>query len=410
MEKKTKRRRSTLPGPVKKLFWAGRLAIGAAAFVPLFLFMVLFNFKVDCQGYFQGDQELRDVVELMLNGHDVVGAERLNNSQRKIIKTFVHNMENVPATIALGSSRVMMISSEMLGTDSFYNCAITGADMYDLMGTYYLFEQRGAVPQNIIIGVDPWVFGGEDAVDPRSDKALYAEFLLRDLGIETDFETEDPTMKWEALYSPSYFQGNLTYFLSAQGEVVKPQAVEGDVMAQDTEVMRSDGSIVYSRSFRTQPQESVDAAALEQTGNFFRMEYYEEPEEERIELFTKFVQYLQEKGIRVVFLLSPYHPIAYDNAMENAGHYSGFVATEPLIRRIAKQLDVPVYGSYNPYAMGLTNADFYDGIHVRSEALSSFFPPLEDILYNLENDIDVSVNYRKKAPLQEDAPKGAQLA
>ena len=119
---------------VKKLFWAGRLAIGAAAFVPLFLFMVLFNFKVDCQGYFQGDQELRDVVELMLNGHDVVGAERLNNSQRKIIKTFVHNMENVPATIALGSSRVMMISSEMLGTDSFYNCAITGADMYDLIG------------------------------------------------------------------------------------------------------------------------------------------------------------------------------------------------------------------------------------------------------------------------------------
>ena len=281
--------------------------------------------------------------------------------------------------------------------------------MYDLMGTYYLFEQRGAVPQNIIIGVDPWVFGGEDAVDPRSDKALYAEFLLRDLGIETDFETEDPTMKWEALYSPSYFQGNLTYFLSARGEVVQPQAVEGDVMNQDTEVMRSDGSIVYSRSFRTQPQEAVDAAALGQTSNFFRVEYYEEPEEERIELFTKFVQYLQGKGIRVVFLLSPYHPIAYDNAMKNAEHYSGFVATEPLIRRIAKQLDVPVYGSYNPYAMGLTNADFYDGIHVRSEALSTFLPPLEDILYNLENGVDVSVNYRQKAPQEEDTPKDARL-
>ena len=119
MEKKMQGQRRTLPKPVKKLFWAGRLALGAAAFVPIFLFMVLFNFKVDCQGYFQGDQELRDVVELMLSGHDVVGAERLNNSQRKIIKTFVHNMEDVPATIALGSSRVMMISSEMLKTDSF---------------------------------------------------------------------------------------------------------------------------------------------------------------------------------------------------------------------------------------------------------------------------------------------------
>lgn len=409
MKKDTQAAPGKVPGPVKKMFWGARLAIGAAAFVPAFLFMVLFNFKVDCQGYFQGDQELRDVVELMLNGHDVVGAEKLNNSQRKVIKTFVHNMEDVPATIALGSSRVMMISSEMLGTDSFYNCAITGADMYDLMGTYYLFEQRGAVPQNVIIGVDPWVFGGEDAVDARSDKALYAEFLLRDLGIETDFEPEDPTMKWEALYSPSYFQGNVSYFLSSRGEVVEPQAVEGDVMDQDTEVLRSDGSIVYSRSFRTQPQESVDAAALEQTGNFFRVEYYEEPEEERIELFTRFVEYLQSKGIRVIFLLSPYHPIAYDNAMNNAEHYSGFVATEPLVRRIARHLDIPVYGSYNPYAMDLTNADFYDGLHVRSEALATFLPSLDDILYNLENDVDVSVNYHKKAPQEEDVPKDAHL-
>ena len=89
MEKKTKRRRSTLPGPVKKLFWAGRLAIGAAAFVPLFLFMVLFNFKVDCQGYFQGDQELRDVVELRFDQGfkvgeiaDVLGVSRFAVNRR----------------------------------------------------------------------------------------------------------------------------------------------------------------------------------------------------------------------------------------------------------------------------------------------------------------------------------------
>ena len=73
MEKKTQGQRRTLPKPVKKLFWAGRLAIGAAAFVPLFLFMVLFNFKVDCQGYFQGDQELRDVVELRFDQGFKVG-------------------------------------------------------------------------------------------------------------------------------------------------------------------------------------------------------------------------------------------------------------------------------------------------------------------------------------------------
>ena len=49
MEKKTQGQRRTLPKPLKILFWAGRLALGAAAFVPIFLFMVLYNFNAVTQ-------------------------------------------------------------------------------------------------------------------------------------------------------------------------------------------------------------------------------------------------------------------------------------------------------------------------------------------------------------------------
>ena len=103
----------------KKLFWGRAPCPWRGRFCAHFSVYGAVQLQGGLPGLFQGDQELRDVVELMLSGHDVVGAERLNNSQRKIIKTFVHNMEDVPATIALGSSRVMMISSEMLKTDSF---------------------------------------------------------------------------------------------------------------------------------------------------------------------------------------------------------------------------------------------------------------------------------------------------
>ncbi len=47
----------------------------------------------------------------------------------------------------------------------------------------------------------------------------------------------------------------------------------------------------------------------------FRLDYYTEPDAQRLAIFEKWLQYMQEKGINVIILLSPYHPIAYDNAI-----------------------------------------------------------------------------------------------
>ena len=128
------------------------------------------------------------------------------------------------------------------------------------------------------------------------------------------------------------------------------------------------------------------------------MEEYTAPDAERLEILEKFLTYMQEKGINVILVLTPYHPLVYDNALEKADHYTGFFATEPAVHRIADKLGIPVYGSYNPYAIpNTTGADFYDGIHVRGECIARYFPGVPQALENIANHVDVSLDYETTA-------------
>lgn len=394
---------------------AARLALGALCFVPIVLFMMWVNYTVDRSGTFQGDQYLREVANMLLSGQNIVGYEQLNERQRDIMKLLVANMDPAPDTIALGSSRIMQLDSTLAGTDSFFNCAMTGADYYDMLGTFYLFDRQGTLPKTVILGVDPWLFDtSADSTDARSDKELYAAFLVNALGVETKYEKPDTTAKWKALYSPSYFQGNIAYVLQSKDGVKKPQPVTGDLYAQATEVKRADGSLLYTEEFRTRAQEDRDADALYQTANFFRMEEYQKPDAQRLAIFEKFLAYMQQRGVNVLILLTPYHPIAYDNALTKAAHYSGFFATEPALRRIAAKLDVPVYGSYNPYAIpDMTRADFYDGIHCTGACIGRYFPGVAQALADREAGVDVSLDYEttaQQAALQNGASAGAAKA
>jgi hypothetical protein len=212
--------------------------------------------------------------------------------------------------------------------------------------------------------------------------------------MEVDYEEPDVTDKWEALYSPSYFQGNISYILQSKDGVKKPQPVFGDLYAQSTEVKRFDGSLLYAQEYRKRSQDDRDADALYQTVNFFRMEEYTRPDTERLKIFEQFLSYMQSKGINVFLVLTPYHPIVYDNALEKQDHYSGFFATEPAVRRIAERLNIPVYGSYNPYAIvGVTSADFYDGIHCTAACIAKLFPGVEQALINQAEGVDISLDY-----------------
>ena len=100
---------------------------------------------------------------------------------------------------------------------------------------------------------------------------------------------KDLSKTWKNLFDLTYFQGNIEYMLKGSNKSGAAQTVDDSALyQQDTEVKCSDGSLVYDREFRGWKQDAVDHAALEVANNgMFRLDYYTEPDAQRLAIFEK---------------------------------------------------------------------------------------------------------------------------
>ena len=360
--------------------------------------MVWFSYTVDRSGLFQGELAPRRIVDLMLQGYDVSNFEQMNEIEREVVQLFAQDVPDTPEVIGIGSSRVLQFTRELVGTDSFFNMGVTGADVRDNMTSYYKMVCYGKAPKVLIWSVDPWVlYGDEAAFDKRADVELYNEFLTKVLGVETDYEEEDRVALWKALVEPAYFQGNVDYYLKNRGQSVVTDddgnpidfnPVDGDPYEQPTTIKRSDGSVLYDPAFRDANPDQVRALAAEAcpTFNSVHMEGFDSLSPKQEEAFDKFIQYAQNQGTTVILALSPWHPYLYDFLLTEADQHQGFFETENWIRQYAHDYNIPLYGSYDPTCIkGLDETDFFDGLHCKGCGIAKFFPGVPQVLQDVEN-------------------------
>ena len=362
-----------------------RILFKALLLLPIPLFMVWFNFTVDRSGYFQGDQFEREVADALLAGQDLSNYEKMD--ERQILRLYVQNLpeDRIPDTIALGSSRILQMDAQISGAESFFNAGMIGADVRDVMSSLYLFAREGKLPRNVIVGIDPWIFSPcSEALDIRADDDLYQEFLSEALGRTSDYEAPDQVELWKVVTDPAYFQGNVTYYFKDKSDDAHPTVVTGDeIYHQDTEVKRSDGSVLYTEEYRAWTHDQIEALALEQGGTALRLNDFPQIPDDKAQLFDAFIQYGRQQGVNFVFVLVPYHPLAYYVIQQNHAAcqcYTGFFQVEPWLRDYAQQQGIPLYGSYNAQALGLVGDDFYDGLHCRGTGIAKFFPGMDAVL------------------------------
>lgn len=358
--------------------------------LPVPLLMVYVNYNVDCSGLFQGDVLLRTAAQNLIDGENLLNFSQMD--ERALLKLVAQNFtdETEPDVLAIGSSRVLSLHAGTAGSSSFYNAGMTGADVRDVMTSYYLFVREGHVPDTVIFCVDPWLlYSGPDAYDYRSDPELYAEFLQQALGIESNYEAPDPVETWKALIDPAYFQGNVAYWLRNRGSQVAytedgeatpfTPVADSALYDQNVVVKLSDGSVIYDKAFRETSVEDATILALTQASSFdsVNMEGFSALSEDAISLFGSFVRYMQQQGSRVVLLMTPFHPTTYDTVFyqyETEGQHAGFFQVEDWLRQFAESNGLELYGSYNPHTLELEPADFFDGFHVRDTSIEKFFP------------------------------------
>ncbi len=385
-----------------KRFKAGMKAVGRGVLtglkvlsrvvflLPIPLFMVWFSFNVDVSALFKGevDQYNRDVAEAMINGQAIDSYDRMN--ERAVLGELAEIIEQPYDTISIGSSRILQLRSAVVGKGTFMNCGVSMGDFVDMLGLYYLFDRADKLPQNVILSIDPWIFDA-NAFDtnPRSDVALYNEFLSVCLGRETSYEAQPVTAdRYLALLTPSYFQGNLREYRTnlenggaPVAEYTPPAVVTGDIYAQSENIKLSDGSVLYGVAFRTAPEEAVNERAyLEHANAFTWMEPGATINKGLAALFEDYIAYLQSRGVNVIFYLQPYNPYTYEYAAEYRDEWGLLFDVEDYINSLAVERNIPVYGCYNPYVAGCFLEDYYDGLHLKDDKIGDILPTMEEIL------------------------------
>ncbi len=342
-------------------------------FLPFVLLIVGVNVYADPANVLNIGYE-RQVAEILAQGNNV---ENLRNmDDRAFIKQYAAMRTEPVGTLALGSSHSMQLTKELTGDESFFGAGVTGADMRDCISIYRLFKDKGLLPKRVIFSVDYW-FLSEGTFEKRAMTDGYVQFC-RDYGLNAMqagwFNTlRQKIEKRGQAFSIPYFQKSLKYM--EKGLHLFSDPVPTQVHKSTGNMRRADGSYCYEEWYRDAPQADIDLRAQ---GNIVAKPGFASGfngvSKELVRQMEAFLQEMRKDGVQVAVLFSPYHPDYYDFMAASEDNYVEILDTERLVTELAQKNGAKVFGSFNPHALGLTKADFYDGLHCSEEAMYRFYP------------------------------------
>ena len=286
--------------------------------------------------------------------------------------------------IILGSSHVMSLSvitnpsSLKAMYPSVMNLGVSGGSFEDVLIFSHKILQSGDLSgKTILIGIDPWFFKWN--MDSRY--GIYKD----ELGMmKKELHVPDPiySIASEAVYQLRLMKNliNLNYFEKSIALVQKTELKKllmpnnefvdynlVDVMNYDVgtdyAVTLADGSQVYDRTYIKSSKTSASYKAngeYKLGGNFY--------DEDVIGIFKNLIELYQKKGAKVAFVLTPYHKCVF--SAENEKNWSYLREVEKRTQSLANEVEIAIYGSYDPEKIGCTEDEFFDFMHPRSSCLA----------------------------------------
>lgn len=296
-----------------------------------------------------------------------------NSWNERDIKSELAKNNNADCVI-LGSSHIMQISSFRNNASlnnvcpSIANLGISGGTLEDyLVMSYMLTSKDNKKPNTIILGVDPWSLAlGRDS---RWERYAQSYYLMKSLVSKNaiTYDTNNQKYKYITnLINPQYFYRSL--------QVVKQDRLNKFKITKaskfDTSkgikqpVILPDGSLIYSQDYisKAQPSKISTKGADYKIKNGLQHSNY------TILIFKNLVKWLQNKNIRIIIVMTPYHHNVWQDKSSTIRRMLSDM--EDLIRKISKELNTAVLGSYNPNKIGCKPHEFYDMMHAKDTCLA----------------------------------------
>lgn len=347
-----------------------KIFFGLSLFI--FLFVGIFNYKIDSLGLLSGTT-LDKVAEELSNGKIIAGLGNID--ERMFRKKQIEYLKNDVEYVAIGSSRIMQLRKNMFlddGIKNFQNYSVSGASLKDYLVLIQAHINKfNKLPKNIILGVDPWIFNKNNG--ETRYLSLKNEYLdiIKILNFKENIINEkEETIKNSVSYfiSLDYFKENIKSYINKQAYYI----VNNTMI--DEHLKMPDGSIYYEYKYRYPNDDEVKKIALEYTqGSVYQIERFNELS--NIQLFEKFIEYFKNNNVNIYFYLPPYNPIAYDILILNE-KYKIINEAENYLKKFAKENNIKLVGSYNPHNLNLKNEHFFDGMHSLDIAYEIIFKDL----------------------------------
>jgi hypothetical protein len=250
--------------------------------------------------------------------------------------------------VILGTSRVIQIPEEWFRPRSMLNAAMFQADLYDMVSTFQLCLETGLAPRLVVLDLNPSL--------AYQDKSIASPLLAPEL--------RRALLRYRIL-PPRFFRGlfSLDGLRMDLGTLLQPAewGVVDNSVSPGSFRIRPDGSADWSETEANNTPLGVEKMVISRMHRHAPdIEHWRtnsQPGWFDMRTLRAFLDDLQSRRIRVVVLLAPVHPAAYDFYAGRGGYHETWIRDEMAARGIT------VAGSYSPYAAKATRADFFDEVH-----------------------------------------------
>lgn len=294
----------------------------------------------------------------------------------RAVKKSLTNYSGQADCVVIGSSRVMQVGSARTkkslenACPSILNLGVSGASIEDQFVLAYLSLRHGH-PKKIVFGVDPWLF----AFNKSPKWSYYAEDYKR-----ARKEILGETKRGGA-ENNDILNSRLRNLLSIEYTIRSVQKIVSDLKNGPTSrfaepapelderlggkesVFFQDGSLQYSAKFLA----SAKTTPIPLGGVKYATDGILN-DRVAIDEYISLLQWVKNQGVEPILLLTPYHQNVW-KAPESP-NARALIATEPVVRQIARKLDLKVMGTYNPDTAGCLDTEFLDFMHANTDCLA----------------------------------------
>lgn len=332
--------------------------------IPILLFITGVN-SYSWHKYNTGDVE-REMVKNILNDKYITNLAQYND--RLFQKLIVEQKDSLPREIVLGSSRSMQLTHEFATLKPFYNSSVYGGQINDMLAIYNIYEENNAPIERIILNVDPWIFKEDDIVFSCSYPLQDQYFkMCEEIGTKPRYRIGGIDILIHLI--------SLKEFFSSLRSLYRPAGAyeAGAVLFKPTTDSLGSGETEYldgSYSVFEQERNHTREELLAIDADYHINKKFTAFNQSQVREFENFVLYLKNKGVHVVLLFAPFHPLVYERSLTKD---KMSLKTERYVKTFAANNNIETLGSYNPHLYNLEVIEFLNGGHPKKTAFYSIF-------------------------------------